>query len=74
MKSQYHTNKWIKKEEAEDTSTRTMTLSRHLGTDKDNNKPTKVYDEILKTKTLKFRQLHRYNWYPIRETLLLESK
>ena len=41
----------------EDTSgTRTMTLSRHLGLlDKDNNKPTKVYDEILKrTKNFKF--------------------
>ena len=45
----------------EDTSgTRTMTLSRHLGLlDKDNNKPTKVYDEILK-RTKNFKSLDNY--------------
>ena len=45
----------------EDTSgTRTMTLSRHLGLlDKDNNKPTKVYDEILK-RTKNFKSLDKY--------------
>ena len=44
-----------------DTSgTRTMTVSRHLGLlDKDNNKPTKVYDEILK-RTKNFKNIEKY--------------
>jgi len=44
-----------------DTSgTRTMTVSRHLGLlDKDNNTPTKVYDEIIK-RTKDFKKIEKY--------------
>ena len=44
-----------------DTSgTRTMIMSRHLGLlDKDDNKPTKVFDEILK-RTKDFKKLEKY--------------
>ena len=55
-----HIDKKLKKAFEDTSGTRTMIVSRHLGLlDKDNNKPTNVYQEILK-RTKDFKNVEKY--------------